>query len=112
MSRRRVSTTAVLVTGLVVALLLAGVVSLYASSSPDALTKVAQDQGLSRTQREHAAAGGPLAGYGVRGVDDKRLSGALAGVVGSVVVLVLAGGLTFAVRRRSRGADREPAGQA
>ncbi|GAW52235.1 MULTISPECIES: PDGLE domain-containing protein [unclassified Nocardioides] len=85
---------------LVVALLLAGVVSYYASSAPDGLNRVAQDTGISRTEKQHAAADGPLAGYSAKDVDNQRLSGGLAGVAGVVVVLVLAGGLALVVRRR------------
>ena len=51
------------------------------------------------------AADGPLADYGTKGVDDERLSGGLAGVIGTVVVLVLAGGLALVVRRRSPKSD-------
>jgi cobalt/nickel transport protein len=85
---------------LVVALLLAGVVSYYASSEPDGLNRVAQDTGISRTEKQHATADGPLAGYSTKDVDNQRLSGGLAGVAGVVVVLVLAGGLALVVRRR------------
>jgi cobalt/nickel transport protein len=97
---RRPSTRALLVTGVLVALLLAGVVSYYASSAPDGLNRVAQDQGFAGTQRPHASDDSPLAGYSTRGVRNERLSGGLAGVAGSLVVLVLAGGLTLVVRRR------------
>jgi cobalt/nickel transport system permease protein/cobalt/nickel transport protein len=89
-----------LVVGFLVALLLAGVVSYYASGSPDGLNRVAQDNGFAHTARRHQAAGSPLAGYRTRGVEDGRLSTGLAGVLGAVVVLGLAGGLAFAVRRR------------
>jgi hypothetical protein len=85
---------------LVVALLLAGVVSYYASSEPDGLNRVAQDTGISRTEKQHPTADGPLAGYSTKDVDNQRLSGGLAGVAGVVVVLVLAGGLALVVRRR------------
>lgn len=84
----------------IVALLLAGVVSFYAASSPDGLTKVSQDEGFASSEKEHATGDGPFAGYGASFVDDERLSGALAGVVGVVVVLVLGAGLTYVVRRR------------
>ena len=47
---------------------------------------------------------GPLADYGVSGVEDARLSGGLAGVVGVLVTLLLAGGLARAVRRRTGAA--------
>jgi hypothetical protein len=97
---RRPSTPAVVVVGVLVALVLAGVVSFYASSSPDGLNKVAIDQGFSSTEKEHGAADGPLAGYEARGIGNARVSGGVAGVTGSLIVLLLAGGLAFAVRRR------------
>jgi cobalt/nickel transport protein len=108
-----VSTRTLVVTGVLVALLLAAVVSYYASSSPDGLNRVAEDQGFSQTQTEHHGDGGPFAGYGTKGVGDERVSKGVAGVVGSLVVLVLAGGVTLLVRRRTPGAgsvdQREPA---
>jgi cobalt/nickel transport system permease protein/cobalt/nickel transport protein len=101
----RIPTRVVLVVGLLVALLLAGVVSHYASDSPDGLERVAADQGFSDTAREHAADGGPLADYRTRGIGDGRIAGGLAGVVGTVVVLGAAGGLALLLRRRERRAD-------
>lgn len=98
----RISTRALVVAGVLVALLLAGVVSFYASGAPDGLNRVAQNKGFAATEKQHAADDSPFAGYSTSGVDNDRLSGGLAGVAGSVVVLVLAGGLAFAVRRRSR----------
>ena len=41
-----------------------------------------------------------MADYAVKGVDSPRLAGGLAGVIGILVTLVIAGGLAFAVRRR------------
>lgn len=90
----------------VVALLLAGVVSHYASSEPDGLNRVAQDHGFSQTAKRHET-DAPLAGYTAKDVDDPRLSGGLAGVIGVVVVLALAGGLAFAVRRRGSTDERD-----
>jgi hypothetical protein len=86
---------------LVVVLLLGGVVSHYASRSPDGLSRVADDQGISRVQKQHAADDSPLAGYSVRGLGDDRLSRGIAGVVGVGVVLLLGTGLTRVVRRRA-----------
>jgi len=91
----------------VVALLLAGVVSYYASANPDGLEYVAGKTGFLDSASEHGAADGPLADYGTKGVDNARLSGGLAGVIGTVVVLVLAGGLALVVRRRSAGSSDE-----
>jgi len=96
----------------VVALILAGVVSFYAASSPDGLTKVSQDEGFAASEKEHATGDGPFAGYGASFVDDDRLSGGLAGVVGVVVVLALGAGLAYVVRRRpSDQTSGQPASQ-
>ena len=76
----------VVLIGVGVALVLAGVLSVFASSAPDGLTKVSQDHGFAHTERPHD---GLLGEYG-------RATGA----VGVVVVLALAGGVTYAVRRR------------
>ncbi|GAA3063915.1 energy-coupling factor ABC transporter permease [Streptomyces roseofulvus] len=91
--------------GVVTALVLAGVVSFYASASPDGLEKVAADQGIDAQARDHAAADSPLADYGVRGIDSARLSGGLAGVIGVGVTLAVGTGLFWAARRRRRPAD-------
>ncbi|MGH8969957.1 MAG: PDGLE domain-containing protein [Actinomycetes bacterium] len=92
---------AFLLAGLLVALLLAGGVSYYASSMPDGLEKVAADKGVDEGSRGHDLAGSPVADYAVEGVDDDRLSTALAGVAGVAVTLALGGGLFLAVRRRA-----------
>lgn len=96
--------------GLLAALLLAGVASQYASSHPDGLEHVAEQVGFLDTARDSAVADGPMADYRTKGVEDPGLSGGLAGVVGCLVVLVLAGGLALLVRRRGAdGADAHAA---
>lgn len=94
-------------TGLVVVLLLAGGLSYYASANPDGLEFVAEQAGFADTARDSATADGPLADYRTRGVDDARLSGGFAGVIGALAVLVLTGGLAFAVRRRGDAAQAD-----
>ena len=59
--------------GLAVALLLAFVVSPWASSEPDGLERVAIDQGFADNATDHATAGSPLADYAVSGVDHSWL---------------------------------------
>lgn len=93
--------------GLAASLVLAGFVSFYASADPDGLEKVAADHGIDEKAREHAAAGSPLADYGVKAVDDARLSGGLAGAIG-VGVTVVAGSAVFWAVRRRRGAGTSP----
>ena len=73
--------------GLVIALLLAGVASFYASGSPDGLNRVAGDLGFAAAETSSGASNGPLAGYEVAGLDHARMSGGVAGVLGCLVVL-------------------------
>ena len=90
-----------LISGFVVSLFLAGVVSYYASSSPDGLEKVAGDIGFIETAKEHSNADGALADYGVKGIDNARLSTGAAGVIGVVATGVISTGLFMMVRRKS-----------
>lgn len=83
-----------LISGFVVSLFLAGVVSFYASSNPDGLEKVAQDIGFLDTAKEHTNADGVLAEYGVKGIDNERASVGIAGVIG-VIGTAIVGGLLF-----------------
>jgi len=95
-----VTTRNFLIAGLVVALLLGGVASISASSHPDGLEYVAEKVGFLDSADDHAAADGPMADYAVKGVDSPRLASGLAGVIGILVTLVIAGGLALVVRRR------------
>ncbi|MFK4147935.1 energy-coupling factor ABC transporter permease [Streptomyces sp. NPDC004065] len=98
------------ITGLATSLVLAGFVSFYASASPDGLEKVAHDQGIDKKEERHAAAGSPLAGYGVRDLSDARLSGGLAGVIGVGTTVVAGSTVFWAVRRRRTAAGGGPSG--
>lgn len=101
--RRGPSTRSLVVAGLVVSALLAGVLSFYASGHPDGLEHVAGALGFDTTARDSPTAGSPLADYAVAEVDDPMLSGGLAGLVGAVVVgLVMAGVLAVLRRRRTQ----------
>ncbi|MFI5626211.1 PDGLE domain-containing protein [Nocardioides sp. NPDC051685] len=106
-AKKRVSFRWVAVGIVVVALILAGVVSYYASAHPDGLMYVAGKTGFIDREAAHGAANGPLAGYGTKGVDNERLSGGLAGVIGTIVVLLVAGGLALVVRRRPTDSSDE-----
>lgn len=85
--------------GLVLSLVLAGGASYYASSQPDGLEKVAGDVGFLDSAEESAVEDSPLSGYEVAGVDNERISGGLAGVVGVVSTAAISFGLFYALRR-------------
>ncbi|GGX77604.1 energy-coupling factor ABC transporter permease [Streptomyces hiroshimensis] len=96
--------------GLGVALVCAGGVSYYASTSPDGLEKVAHDKGIDSKAEEHAAKGSPLADYQVKDVADERISGGLAGVIGVGATLAV-GTAVFVVVRRRRAAPAAPSAE-
>lgn len=85
---------------LVAALVVAAVVSGFASANPDGLEYVAETTGFLDSAKDHATGGGPLADYGVDGIGNARLSGGLAGVIGALVTLAIAGGLAWLLTRR------------
>jgi hypothetical protein len=89
-----------LLAGLLVALVLAGVVSGFASSNPDGLEKVAEDKGFAETAKDHTLSDSPVADYGVAGVDNERISTGLAGVIGVGITFAFGLGLFTLVRRR------------
>jgi cobalt/nickel transport protein len=100
-----VSTRRIVVVGLLVSALLAGVVSFYASSHPDGLEHVAGTLGFAASARDSATAGSPLAGYAVEDVGGPRLSGGLAGLSGVLVVGLVMTALLLLLRRRRGSTD-------
>ena len=102
---RRPSTRTVLFVGAVLSVLVAGVLSGWASTSPGGLRHVARTLGFADSERQTAGSGSPLAGYATP-LGSGRLSGGLAGVLGVVVVgLVMVVLLTW--MRRPRASDEE-----
>lgn len=103
----------------VIAILIAGLLSYLASSNPDGLDTVTLNgcettevdgaeqlsgECIAQHARDHGLAGSPLADYTLGGNDS--LVG-VAGVIGVLVTLVLAGGLFWLARPRPRhGADK------
>lgn len=102
---RRMSTRSLVVIGLLVSLLVAGVVSFYASANPDGLEYVAEQVGFIETAQDSAVADSPLADYGAAGVEDERLSVGLAGLVGVAVTGIIAFALVWLLRRRGPEQD-------
>ncbi|MEU4688735.1 PDGLE domain-containing protein [Actinoplanes sp. NPDC023714] len=99
--------------GLLVALLLAGVVSSFASGSPDGLDYAAREgctfdaQGeitggtcMAQQEGEHQLGDSPLADYGIKGIDNSFLSTGLSGVLGVLITFGIGGGLFWVLRRR------------
>jgi cobalt/nickel transport protein len=91
-----------LLTGLLISLFLAGVVSFYASSSPDGLEKVASEIGFIDKAKVHTNSESTLADYKVTGISNERASVGFAGVIG-VIGTALVGGILFQlIARKSK----------
>ncbi len=89
-----------IIVGLIVSALLAGGASFYASSNPDGLEKVATDIGFIDSAKDHANSDTTLANYGVKGIENERLSGGVAGLIGVVATGAISGGLFLLLRRK------------
>lgn len=107
----------VVIVGLVASVFIAGIASYYASSHPDGLEYVAEQQGFDESAQDSATSNSPLADYGVESVTDERVSVGLAGVIGVGVTALVAFGLFLLLAGRSRArqgrsahAEREPSG--
>ena len=101
----------------VATLFIAGVVSYFASSSPDGLDS-ATLQGcevvdtadgeeltgscIAQHAEDHSLGGSPLADYAVDGGEN---TGGIAGVIGVVVTLVVAGGAFWLIARSRKSKD-------
>ena len=97
--------------GLLVSLLLAALVSPFASKAPDGLERFAQDKGFAEKGEGRAAWRFPLMpGYTVAGVRSESVGTALAGLAGTLLVFAVAFGAAKLISRR-RAAGSEPAGQ-
>jgi cobalt/nickel transport protein len=88
-----------IILGFAASLVLAGGVSYYASSHPDGFEKSAGEIGFLDTAKESPLKGSPLAEYGVAGVENDRLSGGLAGVIGVASTAAISFGIFYTLRR-------------
>jgi len=87
---------------LAVALVLAGLVSPFASSEPDGLERVAADQGFAEKGEGTPAWNAPLPDYTLGGGEGKWPK-AVAGLLGTAVVFGAAYGLARFLARRKAG---------
>ena len=105
LTESKVGTRTFVIGGMLVALVFAAVVSQFAVDNPDGLEKVAEDTGFIESAQEHSLADSLFADYATSGISNEALSLAVAGIVGTVVALLVAFGLFMAVRE-TRNRDR------
>ena len=96
--RRKVKNPLIVI-GFAASLVFAGGVSFYASSHPDGFEKSAGEIGFLDTAKESPLKDSPLAEYGVAGVENERLSGGLAGVIGVGVTAGVSFLIFYGLRR-------------
>jgi hypothetical protein len=87
-----------LVVGLLVSIVIASILSFYASSQPDGLEKVTADQSLDVNAVDSANSDSALADYGVAGVENERVSAFLGGLIGVAITGLAGAGLYFWLR--------------
>jgi cobalt/nickel transport system permease protein len=87
-----------LVVGLLVSIVIASILSFYASSQPDGLEKVTADQSLDVNAVDSANSDSALADYGVAGVENERVSAFLGGLIGVAITGLAGFGLYIWVR--------------
>ena len=86
---------------LAVAVGLAVAVSPFASSSPDGLNKVAEEEGFLEAEKpgRFQEESSPLPDYAFPGVENERVATGLAGFVGTLAVFAIGLGLAVVLRR-------------
>ncbi|MGH8873915.1 MAG: energy-coupling factor ABC transporter permease [Acidimicrobiia bacterium] len=100
----RLAVGSFVVAGLVVAIALVALVAPNANPNPDGLERVAEDTGFIETGADHPI-GGPLADYGVSGIDSPAVGTALAGIIGTLVTFGVGYLLVAMFRRRHQPAE-------
>ena len=94
--------------GLMIALGVAVVVAQFASSSPDGLEFVAEQEGFLETAGEHDLATVPLANYGENLTGSNWINTAVAGLAGTLATLAIGYGV-FWLARKTNGDDPDSA---
>jgi hypothetical protein len=88
--------------GLLVAVAVAVIAAQFASSDPDGLEYVAEQEGFAETAEDHALGDGPLADYGENLTNSSRVNTALAGLLGTLATLGVGYGVFWLARRTRR----------
>jgi hypothetical protein len=116
MEARKKSIVVFTLAGLAVAVALALILSPWASSSPDGLEKVAEDKGFleKAEETEPTWESSPIPDYAVPGLtkevaneetgeleeEPTKLATALAGLIGTVAIFLIAWGLALALKKK------------
>ena len=88
--------------GLFAALLLAILISPFASSFPDGLERVAEDKGFLEKGEIEPAMVSPVPDYACPGIKNRKLATSAAGVTGTLIVFGAAYGFAALLKRKDR----------
>lgn len=86
--------------GLVIALILGGLISLFASSFPDGLEKVAENLGFLEKGEGDPVLKSPIPDYAFPGLESEKLATSIAGILGTLVVFAVGYGVASLIRNR------------
>ncbi len=100
--RQKVSGRTFGIGALATSIVVAVVVSQFASGSPDGLERVAEDEGFIDAASDHTFSGGFFADYATSGVGNETLSLAIAGISGTILTLAIGFGLFKAMGGTSK----------
>ncbi len=94
------STKKIVLIGLAISIIIASMLSFYASANPDGLEFVAEQVGFLNTAKDSAVAGSPLADYALTGLENERFSVGIAGIVGVILTAIISFGLFTFLKKR------------
>lgn len=75
--------------GLILSLICAGLISLFASSLPDGLEKVAEDLGFLEKGKGKPILKSPIPDYVLPGIKNEKLATSIAGIIGTLLVFAV-----------------------
>lgn len=78
---------------LLIAILVALILSPFASTYPDGLEKVAQKLAFAKKAVSSFARFSPMPEYAIRGISNGKISTAIAGVIGTVITFIVVFGV-------------------
>lgn len=88
--------------GLIIAFICAGIISLFASESPDGLERVAEDKGFLEKGEGEPILKSPIPDYVMPGLTNEKLATSIAGLLGTAIVFGVAYGLAILLKQRNQ----------
>jgi len=89
-----------IIIGLVAALVLAGIISILASSWPDGLEKVAENLGFIEKGEGDPAFASPIPDYTMPGLKNEKFATSIAGILGTIIVFGFGYGIGALIKYR------------